>query len=485
MSAEIFESNASEVIETSSQSTALEKTLGRRQLLSLGVGGIIGTGIFVMIGLAAHDLAGPAIMVSFVIAAVACIAVALCYAEFAAHVPKAGSVYAYAYATLGEFPAWAIGWNLLLSYGIAAASVAQGWSHYFQSFLSVFNIRLPNFLSNPPLYVNSTGGVVASGCVIDLPAFLIVASLSAILILGVKTSLRFNFAMLVLKLSVIAFVIIVGCFYIHPQNWQPFAPHGWGAMPHPGGPPRGMLAGSAIMFFAYLGFENLAVYGEEAKRPQRDLPFCIVLSVVICMILYIAVAGVLTGMTPTQSISVQAPLSEAFRQAGLPWAQFLISAGAITGITSVLLLILMGLSRILLSISRDGLLPATLFNAFHPRFRTPWRGMIVTGTLVALFASLLPLKLLSDLVTMSTLLGFVVVCGALFVLRRSCKLKEAAFRAPFGAVAPIIGILTSLLLIFNLPLINLACLALWLALGIAVYRLYGRSRSVARNSHPR
>lgn len=459
---------------------ALPRVLGPAALTVLGVGGIIGTGIFVMTGIAAHDKAGPAVIVSFFIAALACVCAALCYAELAAQVPTAGSAYAYASAALGRGFGWLIGWNVILMYTVAAASVAQGWSHYLQALLGAGGIHLPAFLGNTPFDLNpQTGRAAATGAWLDLPALLVVLLYTVILVRGVQTSVRVNTAIVVLKLAVIAFVIVVGAGHIHSANWHPFAPYGWGGLAAlgakavGGGTPVGVLAGAAIAFYAYLGFEAVSVYPEEARRPQRDVPLAIVAAVLICAVLYMSVAAVVTGMVPYDKISVQAPISDAFRQAGLPWAQGLVAIGALAGISSVLLVIMLSLPRILMVMGRDGLLPASVFGALHPRFRTPWRATIIDGVVIALLASLLPLRVLADVVTIATLFTFVVVAVTVLILRRRDP-KTPPFQAPFGPLVPCVTIAVCLLLILSVPAVNWLRLAAWLAVGAVIYALYGR-----------
>ncbi|HZO91954.1 MAG TPA: amino acid permease [Chthonomonadaceae bacterium] len=463
----------------------LQRALSPLTLTSLGLGGIIGTGIFVMIGIAAHDKTGPALALSFLVAAIACAAVALCYAEFAASVPEAGSAYSYAYATLGELPAWLIGWNLIFAYGIGAASVAQGWSHYFQDFLGGLGLTLPRALASTPYdLAPQMGKLVPTGSLGDLPALLITEVISFCILRGMRASLRFNFAMLSLKLAILFFVIGVGAFYIKPQNWHPFAPYGLLAQAGPGGQPLGMMAGAALVFYAYLGFEALSAYTEECRKPQRDVPLGILASVALCTLLYIAVAVVLTGIVPYDRINVRAPISDAFGQVGLPWAQFLIALGALTGITSVLLVILLTLPRILMVMGRDGLLPPGVFSAIHPRYRTPWKATIVIGVAAGLLSALVPLRILADLVMMATLLGYVVICIAVLILRRTHAHTTRRFRAPLGPFVPLLGILTCLLLIRSLPSSAWLQLFAWLLLGLGVYFAYGRRHSVLARSHP-
>lgn len=452
------------------------RLLGLPALISLGFSGLIGTGIFVMIGMAAHDVAGPAISLSFIVAAVACASVALCYAEFASAVPRAGSAYAYAYATLGELPAWLIGWNILFSYGLAAASITQGWSHYFQAFVGQLGVTVPSMLSAGPFDNPPSSGATSSLC--DLPALLAALGITFLIVRGIKISLRANLVMLVIKLSIIAFVIVAGLFFIHPENWRPFAPFGLLMKSGAGGQPVGMIAGAAIVFYAFMGFEALSAYTEECRRPKRDVPISILVSVLLATMVYIAVAVVLTGMVRYDHISARAPISDAFRQAGLPWAEFLVSLGALTGITSVLFIILMTLPRVLMAMGRDGLLPSRFFSEIHPTFHTPWKAMLLTGIGAGVLGALVPLQSLMQLLTLSTLGGYVVICAAVLILRRNPEREEGRFQAPAGPLFPLLGIATCLLLVSSLPRLVWIQLAAWLVLGIGVYFLYGRRNSV-------
>src|SRR5262245_6124492 len=401
----------------------LRRILGPVQLTSLGVGAIIGTGIFVLVGQAAHDKTGPALMLSFVVAGLACIFAALCYAEFASMVPVAGSAYTYAYATLGELFAWIMGWDLVLEYAVGSATVAHGWSHYFQDFIGILGIKLPHALTTAPFdYDPSVGHFVSTGTIFDLPAIMAALLVTIVLVKGIRESATFNATMVIIKVTIVFFVIIVGAFYVNPDNWHPFAPYGLTGISFfgktlfgqqgLGGEPLGMLAGAATIFFAYIGFDSVSTHAEEAKNPRRDVPIGIITSLVLCTVLYILVAGVVTGMVPYNKINIDAPVSDAFRQVGLPWAQFLISLGALTGITSVLLVMMLSQPRVLLAMARDGLVPQSFFGAIHERFRTPWKSTILTGIFVATLAAFLPLRILAELVNIGTLLAFVIVCAA-------------------------------------------------------------------------
>jgi APA family basic amino acid/polyamine antiporter len=468
----------------------LRRVLGPVELSSLGVGAIIGTGIFVLVGVAAHDRTGPALMLSFVAAGLTCIFAALCYAEFASMVPVAGSAYTYAYATLGELIAWIIGWDLILEYAVASSTVAHGWSAYFQDFLAFFGIGLPLQVTNAPFdFDPATGVLVATGSWFDLPAVVITAIVTVILVKGIKESATFNTAIVMLKLAVVLFVIAVGAFFVDPANWTPFAPFGLTGISFfgntlagqtgPAGEPVGMLAGAAIVFFAYIGFDSVSTHAEEARQPARDVPIGIIVSLVLCTVLYIAVAAVLTGMVPYQQINIDAPVSDAFRQAGLPWAQLLIAIGAVAGITSVLLVMMLSQPRVFLAMARDGLLPREFFGAVHEKYRTPWKSTILTGVFVAIMAAFLPLRILAELVNIGTLLAFVIVCAAVLIMRKTHPDAERPFRAPFGPVVPILGIACCLLLMFSLPPENWVRLAVWLGIGLLIYFSYGRRHSWA------
>lgn len=486
----------------------LRRILGPTQLTALGVGAIIGTGIFILTGVAAHDRTGPALMLSFVLAGLACVFAALCYAEFASMVPVAGSAYTYAYATLGELFAWIIGWDLVLEYAVGSATVAHGWSAHFQEFIPIFHEALPwipaklpeAFRSAPFNYCLNVGtgcphtGFVTTGSYLDLPAILITFILTIVLVKGIKESASFNAVMVAIKLIIVLMVIGIGVFLINPANWHPFAPYGYTGVSFfghtilgeaaPGGEPIGMFAGAAIIFFAYIGFDSVSVHSEEAKNPAKDVPIGIIASLIICTILYIAVSAVLTGMVPYKDINIDAPVVDAFRRAGLTWMQYLVAAGAMTGITSVLLVMMLSQPRVMLALARDGLVPKGFFGDIHPRFRTPWKSTILTGLFVASMAGFIPLSILAEMTSIGTLFAFVIVCGAVLIMRRTNPTAKRPFRAPLVPLIPILGILTCLLLMFSLPAENWYRLIIWLLIGFAIYFLYGRRHSVmAKQRH--
>lgn len=469
----------------------LRRVLGPWGLTALGVGCIIGTGIFVLTGVAAHDKAGPALMLSFVVAGMTCIFAALCYAEFASMVPVAGSAYTYAYATLGELMAWIIGWDLVLEYTVASATVAHGWSHYFQNLIGMFGMQLPEAFRNAPFdYDPSSGSFVATGQIVDLPAILITFVVTAVLVKGIQESSRVNVAIVILKLAVVLFVIIVGAMFVDAANWTPFAPYGYtgislfgetvAGQTGKGGEPLGMLAGAGTVFFAYIGFDSVSTHAEEAINPRRDVPFGIIVSLVLCTVLYIAVAAVITGMVPYNEIDIDAPIPAAFAKVGMPWAQLMIAMGALAGITSVLLVLMLSQPRVMLAMARDGLVPPSFFGAVHEKFRTPWKSTILTGVFVALFGGLLPLRILADLVNIGTLLAFAIVCASVLVVRKTHPDLPRPFRCPGVPFVPIAGILSCLMLMLALPSENWLRLSIWLAIGFAIYFGYGHKHSVMR-----
>jgi APA family basic amino acid/polyamine antiporter len=385
--------------------------------------------------------------------------------------------------------AWIVGWDLVLEYAVASATVAHGWSHYFQDFIQIFGLKFPEAYSNSPIdYDTAAGKIISTGKIFDLPALAISVIITIILVKGIRESASFNAVMVGIKVMIVFFVIAVGAFYIDPRNWQPFAPFGYGGLTFfgttiwgqsdAGGQPLGVMAGAATIFFAYIGFDSVSTHSEEAKNPKRDVPIGIIASLALCTVLYIAVSAVLTGMVPYNQISVDAPVSTAFAQAGLPWARYLISAGALTGITSVLLVMMLSQPRVLLAMARDGLLPRSFFGAVHERFRTPWKSTILTGVFVSILACFLPLSILADLVNIGTLLAFVIVCAAVLIMRRTNPDAERPFRAPLGSFVPVMGILICLLLMFSLPKENWYRLVIWLGIGMAIYFGYGRSHSV-------
>lgn len=458
----------------------LRRVLGPVQLSSLGVGAIIGTGIFVLTGIAAHDRTGPALMLSFVAAGITCIFAALCYAEFASMVPVAGSAYTYAYATLGELFAWIIGWDLILELALAAAVVAVGWSEYLTSLLKSAGLDLPPEIAGE----NAT--------VFNIPAAAVVLAVTALLVLGVKLSSRVNAIVVAIKLAVVALVIIAGSFFIKAANYTPFIPD---SQPTPtveglkapllqviaGVSPVafgwfGILGALAIVFFAYIGFDIVATSAEEARNPQRDLPIGIIASLSICTALYVAVSLVVVGMQKYSELSEGAPLADAFKAVGHPGFATIISVGALCGLTTVVLILLMGQSRVFFAMSRDGLLPGW-FSQVHPKYRTPARSTVFIGVIVALMAGKIPLSKLAELVNIGTLFAFIVVAAAVIILRRTRPDLPRSFRTPMVPLVPILAILGCLFVMLNLPVETWIRFIIWMLIGAVVYFLYGRRHS--------
>ena len=434
----------------------LKRALRAFDLTLLGIGAIVGAGIFVLTGVAAAHYAGPAIMLSFVVAGFACAMAALCYAEFAAMIPIAGSAYSYSYATMGELVGWIIGWDLVLEYAVGAAAVAVGWSGYLNVILHGMGIHVPDAITHAP----------GSGGVIDLPALLIVLLISGVLYVGISESARLNSLIVIIKLFAIAVVIVGGLFFVRPSNWTPFAPFGW----------NGVMKGAAVIFFAYIGFDAVSTAAEEVIDPNRDLPIGILASLFVCTALYIVVAAVLTGMVPARAIDIKAPLASAFVIRGLNFVAWIVSAGAVAGLSSVLLVLLLGQSRIFYAISRDGLLPAA-FSRVHPRFRTPYIPTALTGVAVGLTAALLPIQEIAELTNIGTLFAFVLVCLGVWILRGVEPQMRRPFRTPLVPLVPILGITFCLYLMASLPEVTWLRFFVWMAAGFVVYFRYGRFHS--------
>jgi APA family basic amino acid/polyamine antiporter len=498
---------------------SLKRTLGVFQLTALGVGAVIGAGIFVLSGLGAH-YAGPGLMLSFVLSGLGCAFAGLCYAEFAAMIPLAGSAYTYAYATLGEIFAWIIGWDLTLEYAMGASTVSSGWSNHFIELLNVFHIHMPLWLA----YDHWTGLRTAEGVIarqmaqvadpslvpgtqaflskvtaiiaahppelvqrahellnaphlfgfeigVNLPAFIIALIITAILVVGIKESARFNATIVAVKVAVVLFVIGLGFHYVSKSNWGgdwlSFAPFGL----------SGIGAGAAYIFFAYIGFDAVSTTAQEAKNPQRDLPIGIIASLLICTVLYIAVAAVLTGMVPWREVNIEAPIARAFMDRGLITASHIITLGALAGLTSVMLVMLLGQTRVLYSMANDGLLPKKFFADIHPKFRTPWKNTILVGLLAAIVGSITPIDDIGKMVNIGTLLAFVIVSIAVLVLRRTNPEQPRPFRTPWVPLVPILGVVSNGYMMYKLGWVNWARLVIWLVIGLVVYFTYGRFHS--------
>ncbi len=443
----------------------LRRCLSAWDLAFLGVGAIIGTGIFVLTGIAAATQAGPAVVISFIIAGFACVFAALSYAELSAAVGGCGSAYGYSYAAFGELFAFIIGWDLLLEYGISVAAVANGWAGYFNNALTAIGLPLPEALTKAP----KLGGYI------NLPASLIIFVLMALLIIGVKHSAKFNNVMVVVKLTTIAIFIGIAAFNVHPENWQPFMPFGW-FQSLPDGKTTGILAGSSLVFFAYVGFDAVSTAAEEAKNPQRDLPFGIVTSLIFCTIIYIIVAGLLTGVVNYKDLNVSSPVAHALILMGYNWASALISTGVIAGLTTVMLVLYYALTRIIFAMSRDGLL-SSFFGDVNAKTQTPVRVIVLCGIIIALVAGFIPLGDLAELVNIGTLAAFALVCLGVIVLRITKPDMHRPFVTPFSPLFPILGILFCGALMGFLPAVTWLRFLVWLLLGLAVYFLYSIKHS--------
>jgi APA family basic amino acid/polyamine antiporter len=500
-------------------SETLERVLGPVQLTALGIGAVIGAGIFVLSGLGART-AGPSLMLAFVLSGLGCAFAGLCYAEFAAMIPLAGSAYTYAYATLGELIAWIIGWDLTLEYAMGASTVSSGWSNNFVEMLNIFHLKFPLWLS----YDHWTGLRLATDTVarqmvltahpgmtpgtmpfsdamtalkashsadlaaqahmllnapqifgveigVNVPAFLIALVITAILVVGIKESAKFNATIVAVKVGIVLFVLGLGSHYVTRGNWgtdwHTFAPFGVGGI--------GLAAG--LVFFSYIGFDAVSTTAQEAKNPQRDLPIGIIVSLSICTLLYIGIAAVLTGMVPWREVNIEAPISRAFLDHNLGWASNVVTIGALAGLTSVMLVMLLGQSRVLYSMAHDGLLPRKFFGDIHPKFRTPWKGTILAGCLAAVVGSVTPIDDIGKMVNIGTLLAFVIVCVAIIVLRRTDPDRARPFRTPLVPLVPILGIIFNGYMMYKLGVWNWVRLIVWLVIGLIVYFSYSRKHS--------
>jgi basic amino acid/polyamine antiporter, APA family len=487
--------------------SSLRRALGPVNLITLGIGAIIGAGIFVLTGQAAATAAGPAIVVSFILSGIICAFAGLCYAEFASLIPIAGSAYTYGYATLGEIFAWIIGWDLILEYAFGAATVASGWSGYVVSLLDDLGLHIPpKWIATPGTELVfykghwaaidsmqqslATAGIDPATlphatAVFNVVAFLGIALATFILVVGIKESANFNSAIVIVKVAIVLVFIGIAGMYVfrHPAqsaaNWHPFIPPNTGKFGVFGF--SGVARGAAVIFFAYIGFDAVSTAAQEAKNPQKDMPIGILGSLVICTVLYILVSGLLTAMVPYQDLNVSAPVAIAIDATGVRWGSLLVKSGAVAGLASVMLVMLLGQSRVFYSMSRDGLLPKWA-GAIHSRFRTPWISSIVVGVCVAGFASLIPIGDLAVLVNIGTLLAFVIVCAGVWILRRKRPDLPRPFKTPLVPLVPILGILTSLAAMASLPAKTWYRLLIWLGIGLLVYVFYGRTHSKVRNA---
>lgn len=442
----------------SKEGVQLKQTLGAFDLVMLGVGAIVGTGIFILPGTVAATHSGPAIIFSFIIAAIVCALAGMCYSEFSTAIPVTGSAYTYGYIVFGEIIAWLVGWALVLEYGLAAASVATGWSSYLVSLLEGLNIMIPPSLSGP---FNPSGGTY-----INLPAILIVLAVSLLLSRGMQESAKINKIMVFVKVGVILLFIVVGVFYVKPDNWQPFMPFGF----------DGVLAGAALVFFAFLGFDAVSSAAEEVRNPQRDLPIGIIGSLLVCSLLYITMSLVMTGIAPYTDLNVGNPVSYVIQLVGQDWIAGVISLGAVTGMITVILVMLYGGSRLLFAIARDGLLPKTLYKV-NPKNQTPVTNTWIFGILVAICAGIIPLSRLAELVNMGTLLAFMIVSIGVIFLRKNKDIPTGGFKVPLFPVLPIASFFACLFLVSQLSIQTWIACGIWFVIGIIIYLIYGRKHS--------
>ena len=453
--------------QTTGKESGLRKALGAFDLSMLGIGAIIGTGVFVLTGVVAATSAGPALVLSFILAGLACAFAALCYAEFASMVPISGSAYTYSYATFGEFIAWLLGWDLILEYGLAVSAVASGWSGYFQGLLAGFGITLPAAISGA---FNT-----AKGTFIDLPAAIIIFLIATLLMQGVKESTRVNNIMVMIKLAVIVLFLVVGVGYVKPENWTPFMPFGFG----------GVATGAAMVFFAFIGFDAVSTAAEEVKNPQRNMPIGIISSLAICTALYIAVSLVLTGIVPYEQLNVTNPVAFALSYVQQDWVAGFISLGAITGMTTVLLVMMYGQTRLFFAISRDGLLPE-VFSRMNKEKQNPTQSTLIVALLTAALAGFVPLGKLAQLTNIGTLFAFIVVSIGVIYLRNTKPELKRAFRVPLVPLVPILAVLFCGYLLISLPTDTFISFLAWLVIGLVVYFAYSRKNSnLAASEHGR
>jgi len=492
--------------ESEAGNVGLRRVLTKWSLTAIGIGCVVGAGIFVMTGLAAREYAGPALTISFLIAGMGCACAALCYAEFASLLPVAGSAYSYSYATMGELFAWIIGWDLIIEYSMSSSTVAVGWSGYFMKLLAMFGIHLPLWLTSDPesahnLIAEATRNgtlnelalkyssidlptIGGFGIAINLPAILASLTIMFILLRGIKEAANTNFAMVALKVGVVLFVIICGAFFVDTANWEPFIPmrglndkgdvaYGW----------QGIITAAGYVFYAYIGFDAVSTQASEAVNPKKDVPFGIIASLAICTALYVLVSLVLTGMVKYTELDITAPVAVAFISNNMTYAAFFIAIAAVAGLTSVLLVNILAQTRLFFSMSKDGLLPHRIFGKLHPRFQTPFNGTLITGIAIAVVAGLLPLTTIAKLVNIGTLFAFVVICIAVFIMRKKEPDAKRGFRVPWLPVVGTLGVLFNLTMMISLGWENWVRLIVWMVIGLVIYFLYGQRNSRLRKQN--
>jgi APA family basic amino acid/polyamine antiporter len=461
-------------LEANSGQEKLKRTLGAFSLVLLGIGAIIGAGLFSITGIAASENAGPAIALSFIIASIGCAFAGLCFSELAAMIPISGGAYTYTYATLGEFIAWVIGWILILEYGAGSAVVAISWSAYVVSFLQSINIHLPAAITASPWQpIELVDGSTVYGFV-NLPALIIVVLLSSLLIVGVEKSAKVNSILVAIKIAVVLIFIGVGFWYIDTSNYVPFIPPNQGEFGAFGW--SGVMRAAGVVFLAYIGFDAVSTTAQEVKNPQRDLPIGIIGSLVICTVLYVLFSGVLVGLVPYTQLDVAAPVAEAINRTPFFWLNGMIKLAIVAGLTSVILVLMLGQSRIFFTMAKDGLLP-NIFSIVHPKYHTPWVSSLIVMAIVGIFSAFAPLSLVGHLTSIGTLLAFAIVCASVLVLRKTRPDLPRPFKTPFVPFVPILGIITCVLMMLSLGLATWARLGFWVLIGLVIYFLYGRKKS--------
>ena len=477
MASKLFITKSFQSIQAESENSLLKRALGPWQLVALGIGGVIGTGIFVLTGLEAALHAGPAIVISFIIAGIGCMFAGLCYAEFAAMAPVSGSAYTYSYATLGEFAAWFIGWDLMLEYMFASGAVAVGWSRYFTDFLAIVGLELPAALTAAPFASPDGLSIELTGALLNVPAVAVVLFVTWVSYVGISQSSALNTLIVLLKVGIILAIIVFGAFYINPGNWTPFIPENTGTWGEFGW--SGILRASGVIFFAYIGFDAISTAAQEARKPSFDLPFGLLVSLALCTLLYILMSLTLTGLLPYSQLDSAAPVAVALRaHEALNWLTPWVVFGALAGLTSVVLVLILGQARILLAMARDGLLPP-VFATVHRKYRTPHIATLVTGGVAALMAGLFPIGILAELVSIGTLVAFIMVCASVLVLRYTRPELPRPFRVPLPWVVCLSGIFFCSLMALSLPLGTWLRLIIWMLLGTVVYFCYSRHHSIA------